>query len=73
MSWWFRLMVIVASLVIITAVIFDIRQRAERKTRLNKRIAELKLQALRAQMNPHFIFNTINAIQYFRLYWKVCG
>jgi hypothetical protein len=65
MSWWFRLMVIVASLVIITAVIFDIRQRAERKTRLNKRIAELKLQALRAQMNPHFIFNTINAIQYF--------
>ena len=31
----------------------------------NKKIGELKLAALRAAMNPHFIFNSLNSIQYF--------
>ena len=32
-----------------------------------KTLAEYKLDALRAQMNPHFIFNAITAIQHFIL------
>ncbi len=64
-TWWFRSMGLALFLFLVSAIIYYIRMRAERKTELNKRIAELKLQALRAQMNPHFIFNTINAIQYF--------
>jgi putative methionine-R-sulfoxide reductase with GAF domain len=28
-------------------------------------MAELKIKAIRAQMNPHFIFNALNAIQHF--------
>jgi putative methionine-R-sulfoxide reductase with GAF domain len=28
-------------------------------------MAELKVQAIRAQMNPHFVFNALNAIQHF--------
>ncbi|MBI3220179.1 MAG: histidine kinase [Bacteroidetes bacterium] len=32
---------------------------------LNQQISELKLQALRSAMNPHFIFNAFNSIQYF--------
>ena len=43
------------------------RNRAQEveKTQYNKKIAELKLNALKAQMNPHFIFNSLGAIQYF--------
>lgn len=32
-----------------------------------RRMAETKLEALRSQMNPHFIFNAITSIQYFIL------
>jgi hypothetical protein len=42
-----------------------IRQREKEKTVLNKKLAEMELKALRAQMNPHFIFNILNSIQYF--------
>ena len=35
--------------------------------RLQKHAAELEMQALRAQMNPHFIFNCLNAINHFIL------
>ncbi|WP_317166011.1 histidine kinase [Spirosoma arboris] len=33
----------------------------------NRRIAEAKLMALRMQMNPHFVFNSLNAINKFVL------
>lgn len=32
-----------------------------------KRFAEIKLEALRRQLNPHFTFNAINSLQYFIL------
>ena len=42
------------------------RQRArEEKLILRNEINELRLKGLRAQLNPHFIFNALNSIQYF--------
>jgi tetratricopeptide (TPR) repeat protein len=37
------------------------------KSELQQRATELKMQALRAQMNPHFIFNSLNSINRFIL------
>ena len=37
------------------------------KSRLNNRLIELETRAIRAQMNPHFIFNSLNTLQRFIL------
>lgn len=41
----------------------NIRKREQEKTALNKKFAELELQALQAQMNPHFVYNALNTVQ----------
>lgn len=46
----------------------DITERILQEKELvdaNKKIGELKLTALRSVMNPHFIFNALNSIQFF--------
>lgn len=48
---------------IINLIIKRIRKKEEEKTRVNKLLAEYQMSAMRAQMNPHFIFNCINSIQ----------
>ena len=65
MSWWFRSLIITMVTFALAGTVYLIIKREKQKTAINKKISELKLQALQAQMNPHFIFNTINAIQYF--------
>ncbi len=39
-----------------------VRDRERRATALEKRLTEARLQALQMQLNPHFLFNTLNAI-----------
>lgn len=46
----------------------DITQRVEQEQALKQafnKIAELRLNMLRSVMNPHFIFNALNSIQFF--------
>ena len=40
-----------------------IRQYRVKKTEMQRQILELEAKALRAQMNPHFIFNCMNSIK----------
>lgn len=62
-SWWFFVIIIGLIIAIAAGIIKLIRQQERQKTNFNKQLAELELQAIQAQMNPHFIFNALNAIQ----------
>lgn len=66
-NWWFY---VSASLLCIgvTAMAFTGRiRRIEERNKLRQLALEEERKALRAQMNPHFIFNALNSIQYFIL------
>ncbi|MCB9363871.1 MAG: histidine kinase [Flavobacteriales bacterium] len=63
LTWWFILTEIVFGL-IVTTFFFIVREnQIKKKERAEKKMVELELKALRSQMNPHFIFNTLNSIQ----------
>lgn len=43
----------------------QIERKEAKKTAAQKKLAEIELKALRSQMNPHFVFNSLGAIQYY--------
>lgn len=49
------------------------REREIEKNALEKRTTELEQMALRAQMNPHFIFNCLNSVQHFVMKQDIDG
>jgi hypothetical protein len=69
--WYVKLIALIAW---IALMIFVIRKYTElerlkqiKKLEIEKTIVNLEIQALQAQMNPHFIFNCVNGIQYYVL------
>ncbi|WP_118950236.1 sensor histidine kinase [Taibaiella helva] len=71
-AFWQTFYFTVAVFVVIAVTLFSIlhywvlrreRKRLE-KVQEKRRLAELELEAIKAQINPHFIYNCLNSIQY---------
>jgi ligand-binding sensor domain-containing protein len=45
-------------------IFYSIRAREKKRIERQRRFAELELKALQSQMDPHFLFNTLSAIQH---------
>lgn len=63
MTWWFIALVVLVVFNVLVYLIFKSKKKSREKAVIQKRIAETKLEALLSQMNPHFTFNAMNAIQ----------
>ena len=69
-KWWFFVLLFLTSGAVIGSIfLYRIKKiRTKNKERLEKQkiqtdLLESELKALRSQMNPHFIFNSLNSIQ----------
>lgn len=51
--------------IILVSIYYLLLKRERRKGLIKKQTSELELKALRSQMNPHFVHNCINSIQYY--------
>ncbi|MCC7028881.1 MAG: histidine kinase, partial [Chitinophagaceae bacterium] len=65
-TWWFYLLIAAAIGVVIFAFYTyrtrQIKHRERIKLQFTKELAEVEMKALRAQINPHFLFNSLNSI-----------
>ncbi|MDP2413448.1 tetratricopeptide repeat protein [Daejeonella sp.] len=67
--WWFITLIIsillLAALIGIVIFSFSQKRKQKKELKIQNTIATLEQKALQAMMNPHFVFNVINTIQYF--------
>lgn len=64
-QWWFRILLLVILLIVVVSIAYLIIRYFKTRNELQRRMLESEQMALRTQMNPHFIFNSLNSIQYF--------
>jgi hypothetical protein len=68
-AFWFKVFVVLLGVFLVAVISrFFVRRSQFKKNQKvfeDKRLSELQLKALRSQMNPHFVFNSLSAIQYY--------
>ncbi len=64
-KWWFISLMLLLGLGIVSAIFVNRIRAIRRQNELEKALQKANLSALKLQMNPHFIFNAISAIQYY--------
>ncbi|HLP50634.1 MAG TPA: histidine kinase [Chitinophagales bacterium] len=61
--WWFFMLCVIAIAGLVSAFFAWRIRSLRRKNELEKRMIASQLSTLKAQMNPHFMFNALNSIQ----------
>lgn len=62
-TWWFRSVLVIVAVGLIFYLVKLREKNLKKQNMLTLQMSELKMQALQSQMNPHFIFNSLNSIQ----------
>ena len=59
---WFRGLIVLLSLGLVLLIVYWYTRNIRRESDMKQQMVRTEMMALRAQMNPHFIFNCINSI-----------
>lgn len=69
LTWWFILLSSIVGITVIYSFfairIYTIKKKQKAEFERKVEMSKIELKALRSQMNPHFIFNSLNAIQHY--------
>lgn len=67
LSWWFLLLISLVVVAVVWSLVKTIIKRNKKKAQqqfdFELRMADAERKALQSQLNPHFIFNSLNSIQ----------
>lgn len=62
-TWWFIALALVAIVSVVSIIIRRRIRNIRHESAIKQQMAELEIKGLHAQMNPHFIFNSLNSIK----------